>query len=154
MYCKHCGTEITPDARFCPKCGGITSGGTPKDPEDNVRTMHISPSQITGAGFFGTQVREQGESEKSSRTAMVMGVFFGLFGGHSFYTGHINTGIIKAVTSVFSLLFPLGFALSPALGLIQLVTLLGSLIWNVVDIVLIANGEFKDSEDQKLFHNF
>ena len=60
-------------------------------------------------------------SDKSRLIALVLAWFFGIFGAHRFYAGRITSGVLQ-------LLF--GWA-----------TLF---IWNLVDIIMILAGAFKD----------
>ncbi len=65
-------------------------------------------------------------SPKSALVALSLCFFFGWIGAHRFYVGKIKTGII------------------------MLLTLGGFGIWALVDLVLIACGEFKDEEGREL----
>jgi TM2 domain-containing membrane protein YozV len=58
----------------------------------------------------------------SSLTTLLLCWFLGIFGIHRFYTGH--TGI----------------------GVAQLLTLGGCGIWTLVDLIVIAVGNFKDAQ--------
>lgn len=153
MFCKYCGTAMSEDARFCPSCGNKTKDTRILTPEDNKPTMGLA--NVSGKGFFGEVVRSAHESEKTTKTALILAVLFGLFGGHSFYTGHLNKGITKIIASVFGLTFPFGFLMNiPALGWVQVAALLGSAVWLIIDIIMIATGDYTDSEDMKLFKNY
>jgi TM2 domain-containing membrane protein YozV len=57
---------------------------------------------------------------------LLLCIFLGTFGIHRFYTNHV------------------------AIGIVQLLTLGGCGIWYLVDIILIATGEFKDGDGKKL----
>lgn len=62
------------------------------------------------------------KSEKSGLVALLLCLFVGTLGVHRFYVGKIGTGVL------------------------QLLTLGGLGIWNLIDLVLIIVGSFKDSE--------
>jgi TM2 domain-containing membrane protein YozV len=62
------------------------------------------------------------KSEKSGLVALLLCLFVGVLGVHRFYVGKIGTGVL------------------------QLLTLGGFGIWNLIDLVLIIVGSFKDSE--------
>src|SRR5262245_10752132 len=63
-------------------------------------------------------------SPRSRLVALLFCVFLGVFGVHRFYVGKIGTGIL------------------------MLVTLGGLGIWNLIDLILIAVGSFRDKEDR------
>lgn len=65
-------------------------------------------------------------SNKSRGAAIALAGFLGVFGAHRFYVGKTGTGIV------------------------MLCTLGGMGIWYIYDIVLIAAGEFTDSNGRKL----
>lgn len=65
-------------------------------------------------------------SPKSALIALLLCFFLGAFGAHRFYVGKIKTGVL------------------------MLVTLGGLGIWALVDLVLIACGEFDDAEGREL----
>jgi TM2 domain-containing membrane protein YozV len=66
-------------------------------------------------------------SEKSRLVALLFCILLGFLGVHRFYLGKIGTGILMALT-------------------------LGGLgVWNLIDIILIAVGSFRDSEGKRVF---
>ena len=65
---------------------------------------------------------EAGTSEKSFVTTLVLCVLLGALGVHRFYVGKIGTGIL------------------------MLLTLGGLGIWQLIDVIVIAVQNFKDSE--------
>ena len=62
------------------------------------------------------------QSEKGFVPTLLLCFFLGMFGVHRFYVGKIGTGIL------------------------QLLTLGGLGIWAMVDVVIIAFGNFKDKK--------
>lgn len=66
------------------------------------------------------------QSSKSPAVASLLCVFLGYFGVHRFYVGKIGTGVL------------------------QLLTFGGFGIWYLIDVVMIAFGEFKDAQGNKI----
>lgn len=62
------------------------------------------------------------QSEKGFVPTLLLCFFLGIFGIHRFYTGKVGTGVL------------------------QLLTLGGLGIWAMVDMIVIACGNFKDKE--------
>ncbi len=96
LFCRACGKEIHQSATACPGCGAVQSSG----------------------GISAT--------DKRILPAMLLCLFFGVFGVHRFYVGKIGT------------------------GLLQLVTLGGLGIWTLIDFILIISGVSTDKEGNKL----
>jgi TM2 domain-containing membrane protein YozV len=96
-YCIECAELINSKAEICPKCGVRQPMYQPIISDDtiNQRNKWI--------------------------TCILLCWFFGVFGVHRFYAGHILTGII------------------------QLLTLGGCGIWALIDFIIIVTGNFKDS---------
>lgn len=65
-------------------------------------------------------------SERSWVAALLLCIFFGVFGAHRFYVGKIGTAIL------------------------MLVTLGGLGIWTLVDLIIIICQDFKDKEGKVL----
>ncbi|MBR0534256.1 MAG: TM2 domain-containing protein [Bacteroidales bacterium] len=65
-------------------------------------------------------------SERSWVAALLLCIFFGVFGAHRFYVGKIGTAIL------------------------MLVTLGGLGIWTLVDLIIIICQDFKDNEGKVL----
>ena len=65
-------------------------------------------------------------SDKKMVTAALLSFFLGMFGAHRFYVGKIGTAVI------------------------QLFTLGGLGIWNLIDFIMILTGSFKDNENRSL----
>ncbi len=101
-YCRDCGAQILDNAEICPKCG--------------CRQL-----------FPGGYSYDSPPSPKSRLCALLLCLFFGLFGVHRFYAGRIGSGI--------AMIF-LGWM---TLG-----------IWPLVDLILIACGSFRDGDGLKI----
>jgi len=72
---------------------------------------------------------EQKQAQNKWLTTLLLCWFLGVFGVHRFYTGH--TGI----------------------GIIQLLTAGGCGIWTLVDLIIIAVGNFKDADGNLIKNN-
>lgn len=66
------------------------------------------------------------KSEKDWLVTLLLSVFLGTLGVHRFYAGKIGTGIL------------------------QLITLGGCGIWTLIDIIMIATGNFKDKDGYEI----
>ena len=104
--CHACGTTIDAEAEICPYCG--------------VR-QNTLPAQSRAAKVVSFEV-----SERKLAPAVLLCVFFGVFGAHRFYTGKTGT------------------------ALLQLFTLGGIGIWATIDLVLLIVGAFKDKDGRRL----
>jgi len=65
-------------------------------------------------------------SDKSRGVALALAFFLGIFGAHRFYVGKIGTGIL------------------------QLCTIGGFGLWYLYDVIMVAAGEFRDSDGRRL----
>ena len=70
--------------------------------------------------------RAQGESDKRRLKVLILCLLFGVFGVHRFYVGKTASGIF------------------------QLITIGGAGIWMLVDLVIIAFGDFTDGGGNKI----
>lgn len=66
------------------------------------------------------------KSEKDWLVTLLLSVFVGSLGIHRFYVGKIGTGIL------------------------QLITVGGCGIWTLIDIIMIATGNFKDKDGNEI----
>ena len=96
MFCKNCGKEMADNAAACPNCGAPVG---------------------VGQGPVG---------EKSWTTALLLCIFLGSLGVHSFYVG--KTGV----------------------GVIQLLTCGGCGIWTLIDLITMITGSYRDGEGKAL----
>ena len=97
MFCTNCGAEIEDGSTVCPRCG------------ENIQ-----------------EVIAAAQAPKNWMIAICCNMFFGTFGAHRFYTGHIG------------------------LGIAQLLTLGGLGFWSFVDGILLAFNLYKDSNGNEL----
>ncbi len=66
------------------------------------------------------------KSDKEWLVTLLLSLFVGTLGVHRFYVGKIGTGIL------------------------QLITLGGCGIWTLIDIIMIATGNFKDKDGNEI----
>jgi len=82
-------------------------------------------------------------SDKSATTAGLLQLFLGLFGIGRFYIDSTQIAIAQLCLGLFGLVFTVfcffGFPL-----------LLGSMIWAVVDAIMMFTGSVKDNHGRKL----
>lgn len=79
----------------------------------------------------------QGTSEKSFVAALLLCLFFGIFGAHRFYVGRAGSGAAMLIITLM-------------LGWVFGIGLLITGIWGFIDLILILCGVFKDANEQKL----
>lgn len=97
MYCKYCGQQIFDDAVVCVHCGRAVD----------------------------SRYENKGDNH-TGLIALILCIFFGCFGVHRFYTGHIGIGVA------------------------QLLTFGGCGIWWLIDFLMIVTGSFTDNEGHKI----
>ena len=113
-YCSTCGEAIHIRAEICPHCGVRQS-------RPSTQSNDITTSQGLS------------NSSRQLLPAVLLCVFVGIVGAHSFYCGHFKTGIVYIVC------FLLGFALCGVTWLVVLV------LW-VIDFIYLVTGKYKDAD--------
>ncbi len=137
MYCRNCGQPIAERAEFCTGCGvkpgkgkGFchSCGARVADEAEICVKCGVKLFQATG-----------GVSPKSRTAAAVLAFFLGQLGLHRFYSGKIGTGVAMLVLTIIgysTIYFGVGLVFLLAVG-----------IWNLVDLILILAGRFKDKNN-------
>jgi TM2 domain-containing membrane protein YozV len=82
-------------------------------------------------------------SDKSATTAGLLQLFVGLFGIGRFYIDSTQIAVAQLCLGLFGVLFSL-------FCFVGLPVLLGSIVWAIVDAILIFTGNVKDSHGRKL----
>lgn len=97
MKCPNCGANCEREAKYCAYCG------TPLDfaaPAENQIHIHYhqerQPEQPVRAETV--YVPTARKSDRSRVIALVLCLFFGIFGVHRFYLGKIGTGVLYLLT--------------------------------------------------------
>ena len=81
---------------------------------------------VMQADMAGALAVRDGRSEKRVLVAALLCFFLGVLGVHRFYAGKVGTGVL------------------------QLVTLGGLGVWALVDLILLATGNFRDGEGERI----
>jgi TM2 domain-containing membrane protein YozV len=71
-------------------------------------------------------------SNKNRLVALLLSGFAGTLGAHRFYVNKVGTGIVQLILTL------------------SFIGLWVSAIWNLIDFIMIACGEFKDKEGKKI----
>lgn len=108
IYCKECGKQISNQAITCPYCG--------------------CPIGSCG-GNQEQKVYDPNRSKYDWLTTLLLCLFLGEFGIHSFYAG------------------------KTAIGVVQLLTAGGCGVWWLVDFIMIIAGSYRDGEDKVIKNN-
>lgn len=82
-------------------------------------------------------------SDKSATTAGLLQLFFGSFGVGRFYIDSTQIAAAQLCLGLFSIVFSV-------FCLLGLPVLLGSIVWAVVDAIMMFTGNVKDNEGRKL----
>lgn len=118
--------------KFCVQCGAQIPMEAKVCPVCGAPQPFVNPEPQQPV-YNNPQNTQQGvpitNPPKEKTTALILGVvsmFTGIHGLARFYTGHV------------------------LLGILQLITFGGCAIWTIIDIVMIANGSFRDNEGRPL----
>ena len=133
LKCPSCGADIQLDESrefgFCSYCGSQIQIGERVNIHVNVKHDYsdIPPRNVTHIqNQYIINIPEEKKSRKSRLVALVLCFVLGVLGVHHFYAGRIGMGILYFFTG----------------GLV-------AVGW-IIDIVLIAAGNYKDSEGLKI----
>lgn len=124
MYCRNCGNEVAEQAELCLNCGAKPLKGTKYCWHCKTETSEMQEMCIK-CGVSLSKQAQKGEG-KDWLVALLLAIFLGTLGVHRFYTGHIATGILMILTAG------------------------GCGIWWLIDVIIIATGNFKDGEGRPL----
>jgi ribosomal protein L40E len=123
MFCRNCGTEMPKEADFCTSCGVKHPKGEKYCQACGAESRPEADVCVACGARLRKSTRQEG---KSWLIALLLSLFVGQLGIDRFYLGLIGTGILKLVT--FG-----GFG-----------------IWWLVDLILIATNNLRDSEGRRL----
>lgn len=112
MYCSKCGAVVSDNDRFCPKCGFSQPNGG----NNTYQSYNQQPQQSQ------QPQNDPNISERNGLVVLLLAIFLGTLGVHSFYAG--RTGV----------------------GIAQLLTAGGCGIWTIIDIIKVVTGSYFDGE--------
>ena len=112
------------DSKYCSNCGKMIDIRAEICPSCGVRQAYQAP--FSGPPVYQPRYDSNGQviSDKDWMTTLLLCIFLGLFGIHRFYTN------------------------SPAVGVIQLLTLGGCGIWTLIDFIMLLMGSYKDGANK------
>jgi len=116
MFCRHCGSETAPVAVVCVKCGAPVEAAAPR--------VEPPPPPVASAHAYAAPA--YGPAPKSRLVAGLLGVFFGAFGVHRFYLGHVEIGLMQLLLAVVGGVATcgLGYGVAHLWGLIEGIVIL------------------------------
>lgn len=94
-FCQECGQKISKKAVVCPHCGcqveDISKNQATATPQIVINNSNQNQNTNQFAGMPGVK-------PKNKWVALLLLIFFGVFGAHKFYEGKIGMGILYLFT--------------------------------------------------------
>ncbi len=125
----------------------------------------ISGTQPPAAGFAAkggpapllATPSDKTTSNKVIIPALLMAIFFGVFGAHRFYVGKIRTAFLQLGLWCGCVLLIIACATTggmwqPTLGIVLGFSIFGSVIWATIDWILIVCKAFTDGQGKRITH--
>jgi TM2 domain-containing membrane protein YozV/RNA polymerase subunit RPABC4/transcription elongation factor Spt4 len=98
--CRHCARPVEPGATVCPNCGAVGP----------VR------------GYPGAASVVLAQAPKSRGVFIILGLFLGCLGVHSFYAGYYAKGAIQVAITIVLGWIIVGFVITAIWALIEIIT--------------------------------
>lgn len=132
-YCRYCGSELTPGAVYCIKCG-VPSGRGKKYCWNCGKQTAEEAVVCVGCGVqLGELAGPAAKTGKSKIAAGILGICLGVFGVHNFYLGYTGKAVAQLILGVL------------------VVTSFISFIWGLVEGIMILTGSINvDGDGQPL----
>jgi TM2 domain-containing membrane protein YozV/predicted Ser/Thr protein kinase len=129
----------------------------------DVETISGTPPPAAGFAAKGGPVpllataSDKTTSNKAILPALLMAIFFGVFGAHRFYVGKIRTAFLQLGLWCGCVLLIIACATTggdwqPTLGILVGFSIFGSVIWATIDWILIACKAFTDGHGRRMTH--
>lgn len=133
MYCRHCGSQITPGGVICTSCGVPAGTGNNFCPNCGASSDPRAVMCVKcGVGFIPLQsVVPPGFEQKSRMVGAILAFFLGTFGVHNFYLGYTNKAVAQLLITVLSC--GAGAAVTQ--------------IWAIVEMVMLLTGSINTDGD-------
>lgn len=138
IKCSECGREISDKAVSCPGCGcpvevatGDKISPVLEKVTDGIEICNNSISEIENREFV-----QKGYTDKQKRMTLILCILLGFFGVHRFYLKRISSAILMLSLAVIQIV-----SMAPIINI----------VWVIIDLVHIANGDFFDNYDRKKF---
>ena len=135
MYCKHCASEMDPNAAVCLHCGYAAGRGEDFCPNCG---QGIGPKQLVcpycgasthGASMHGASAHGAPCAERPAKSRVAAGIFgilLGAFGVHNFYLGYTGKAVAQLLLTL--LICGAGSVISGTWGLIEGIMILSGKI--------------------------
>lgn len=94
-FCRFCGEKIAADSVVCTKCGRQVEDILSKNPNIVINNSSSSSASSTASASNSNFIRGR---RKNKIVALILCIFFGLFGVHKFYEGKTGMGILYLFT--------------------------------------------------------
>ena len=131
MFCANCGNQIVAGAMFCGKCG-TPAPANASGPAQSAAAQAAAPAYTAPQpGAYAQPAYGVATPPKTFVATWLFSLFLGQLGIDRFYTGHAGLGVGKLLVTLFTF----GF---------------GGWVWQLVDLILLLNGSFKDSYGRAL----
>ena len=137
VFCPKCKKRVDSFSTTCSWCNTsfMTDTNEKSTFQENASVIH--PTYTVSESHPIKQYTPT-ESSKSRLVAALLAFFLGEFGAHRFYVGKTTSGGIQLV------LFIVGLIL--CVVVVGIVPLLISVIWSLIDFIIILCGSFKDKD--------
>lgn len=133
MFCANCGNQLVAGAMFCGKCGtpAPTGGAAAAQAAAPAPTAAPYTQPTYGQPAYGQPAYGVVNPPKTFVATWLFSLFLGQLGIDRFYTGHVGLGVGKLLVTLFTF----GF---------------GGWVWQLVDLIMLLTGSFKDSDGRDL----